>query len=128
MQQSEYHLKDLTFPECRVALEPLRPRNKTAALEYRAIFLTGHIRQTIRTARQKNSISDKQIMPLGHTSWPRLATFFHLTHFHYMTLHSIDGRIIQADKRSVHLVRRKIPYSNYFKYLQNHNYNRVRVR
>jgi len=93
--------KDFTFPDCRIT-ESIIHRSKTAP-EYKTVFLTGYIRQCIRTSREKASLQDKQVMP-SHTndSWPRLASFIHIrTYYQYMTLHSIDGRIIQADKRLV---------------------------
>ncbi|XP_046633573.1 uncharacterized protein LOC124312985 isoform X2 [Daphnia pulicaria] len=92
--------KDFTFPDCRLT-ESIIHRSKTGP-EYHTVFLTGYIRQCIRTSREKASQQDKQIMPARTDSscWPRLASFIHIrTYYQYMTLHSIDGRIIQADKR-----------------------------
>ncbi|XP_046460542.1 uncharacterized protein LOC124207227 isoform X3 [Daphnia pulex] len=92
--------KDFTFPDCRIT-ESIIHRSKTAP-QYHTVFLTGYIRQCIRTSREKTSHQDKQIMPAytDCSCWPRLASFIHIrTYYQYMTLHSIDGRIIQADKR-----------------------------
>lgn len=91
--------KDFSFPECRVT-EPIRHRLKTAP-EYKMVFLTGYVRQCIRTIREKSSQQDKQMLMLAmNSSWPRMASFIHIyTYYQYMTLHSLDGKIIQADKR-----------------------------
>lgn len=100
--------KDFTFPDCRLT-ESIIHRSKTGP-EYHTVFLTGYIRQCIRTSREKASHQDKQIMPARTDSscWPRLASFIHIrTYYQYMTLHSIDGRIIQADKRLVLLNKKK---------------------
>jgi hypothetical protein len=100
--------KDFTFPDCRLT-ESIIHRSKTGP-EYHTVFLTGYIRQCIRTSREKASQQDKQIMPARTDSscWPRLASFIHIrTYYQYMTLHSIDGRIIQADKRLVLLNKKK---------------------
>lgn len=92
--------KDFSFPECRVT-EPIRHRLKTAP-EYKMVFLTGYVRQCIRTRREKSSqpVSEQMLMLAMNSSWPRLASFVHIdTYYQYMTLHSLDGKIIQADKR-----------------------------
>ncbi|XP_057372656.1 uncharacterized protein LOC130693515 [Daphnia carinata] len=91
--------KDFSFPECRVT-EPIRHRLKTVS-EYKMVFLTGYIRPCIRTTREKSNQPDKQRLMLStKSSWPRLASFIHIyTYYQYMTLHSLDGKIIQADKR-----------------------------
>jgi hypothetical protein len=95
--------KDFTFPDCRVT-ESIINRLNTAPV-YKTVFLTGYIRQSMRTPRDKCSNQDKQIMQFHASSnsyWPRLASFIHIrTHYQYMTLHSLDGTIIQADKRLV---------------------------
>lgn len=91
---------DFSFPECRVT-EPIRHRSKTAPV-YKMVFLTGYIRECIRTSREKSSQPDKQMVtsPRRNSSWPRLASFIHIyTYYQYMTLHSLDGMIIQSDKR-----------------------------
>jgi hypothetical protein len=96
------HTKDFTFPDCRMT-ESIIQRTKTAPV-YKTVFLTGYIRQSIRTTREKGSHQDKQIMQSDTSCsyWPRLASFIHIrTHYQYMTLHSMDGTIIQADKRLV---------------------------
>lgn len=91
--------KDFSFPECHVT-EPIRHRLQTPQ-EYQMVFLTGYIRQCARTPREKSSQQQKEMSVVSvNSSWPRLASFIHIyTYYQYMTLHSMDGKIIQADKR-----------------------------
>lgn len=95
--------KDFSFPDCRVT-DPVRTRNKTTT-EYQVVFLTGYIRQCIRMTNHKFHEKPRalpwNINTATNYSWPRImASFLHITtYFQYMTLHSMDGRIIQADKR-----------------------------
>lgn len=105
LSSGSHETKDFAFPECRVA-EPQR-RSKSP-VEYRLVFLSCTIRACPRASREKEPMfkmdagENHLVMPWRPGAWPRVALFFTLpTHYRYMTLHSLDGRIIQADERSV---------------------------
>lgn len=79
--------------------------------EYKFVFLTGYIKPCKRICRKFKLVGmgnydmpnelEMSITSKGGAPWPRLmAYFFHVsTYYQYMTLHAIDGRILQVDKR-----------------------------
>ena len=93
-QTTDRGIQDFTFPACRV-----KKTTHSDTPSYENVFLTGYIRQTIWTGREKSRRNNQQIVSVSNASWPRLAMFFRMTSWQYMTLHDFHGNIIQADPR-----------------------------
>lgn len=88
--------RDFAFPKCRVA-EPVKRKQ---AVKYWSVFLSGTIRSCPRAARSKEVVPLTSEIGVQTLSNPRMALFLKpKTYYRYMTLHSLDGRILQADER-----------------------------